>query len=239
MEKSKLEKFITKYNLGGSCESVIFNSDGDTLTVRCISDDKNVLGEVSVENISFPKGEFAVYDTKKLKAMLSVLDENLTVKANVKEKKTTGLDMTDGNTKVTFVLADPSVVPNVPTVDKVPAMDFAITLDEKFINTFIRAKSALNDVETFTVTSEGIDNTASVVIGQSSNNTNRIVVTANTDKKVKLDPISFSTNYFREILNANKDITNGTLEVSSKGLSIVRFVANGFTSVYYLVRITI
>ena len=48
MEKSKLEKFITKYNLGGSCESVIFKSDGSGLSVRSISGDKNVLGEVSV-----------------------------------------------------------------------------------------------------------------------------------------------------------------------------------------------
>jgi len=239
MEKSKLEKFITKYNLGGSCESVIFKSDGDTLTVRAISDDKNVLGEISVENIKFPEGEFGVYETKKLRAILSVLDESLTIKPNVNNSKTTGLNITDGNTKATFVLADASIIPAVPDLKKLPPMDFTISLDEKFVSTFIKAKGALSEVETFAVMSKGEDKVAEVVIGHSSLNTNRITVTAKTDKAVKMDAINFSANYLREILNANKDVNNGTFQVSSKGLSVVKFEANGFTSTYYLVQISI
>lgn len=239
MEKSKLEKFITKYNLGGSCESVIFKSDGSGLSVRAISGDKNVLGEVSVENLSFPEGEFGVYETKKLRSILGVLDENLTIKPNVNNGKTTGLNITDNDTKATFVLADASVIPVVPDLKKLPPMDFTITLDEKFVNTFVKAKGALSEVETFAVTSKGEDNTASVVIGHSSLNTNRITITAKTDKAVKMEPISFSANYLREILNANKEISNGTFHVSSKGLSVVKFSANGFTSTYYLVQISI
>ena len=50
MEKSMLERFISKYNLGGSCESVLWKSDGTDITVKCISDDKNVLGIVTVRN---------------------------------------------------------------------------------------------------------------------------------------------------------------------------------------------
>lgn len=239
MEKSKLEKFITKYNLGGSCESVLFKSDGDTLSVRAISDDKNVLGEISANSINFPEGEFGVYETKKLRSILSVLDENVTIKPNVTNGKTTGLNITDGNTKATFVLADASVIPAVPDLKKLPPMDFTISLDEKFVTTFIKAKSALSEVDTFAVISDGEDKVASVVIGHSSLNTNRITVSATTDKAVKMDAISFSANYLREILNANKDISNGTFQVSSKGLSVVRFDANGYTSTYYLVQISI
>jgi len=239
MEKSKLEKFITKYNLGGACESVIFKSNGTDLTVRAISDDKNVLGEVQVKNINFPEGEFGVYETKKLRSILSVLDENLTVKPNVTNGKTTGLNVTDGTTKATFVLADASVIPAVPDLKKIPPMDFSIQLDEKFISTFIKAKSALSDIETFAVMSDGESKTASVVIGHSTLNTNRISVTALTDKAVKMEPISFSASFLREILNANKEISNGTFQISSKGLSVIRFDANGYTSTYYLVQISI
>ncbi len=239
MEKSKLEKFITKYNLGGSCESVIFKSDGDTLSVRAISDDKNVLGEVSVEDIKFPEGEFGVYETKKLRSILSVLDENFTIKPSVNNGKTTGLGITDGSTKVTFVLADATVIPAVPDLKKLPPMDFTITLDEKFVSTFIKAKGALSEVETFAVMSKGEENTAEVVIGHSTLNTNRITVTAKTDKVVKMEPISFSANYLRDILTANKEVTNGTLQVSSKGLSVAKFSGNGYTSTYYLVQISI
>lgn len=239
MEKSKLEKFITKYNLGGSCESVLFKSDGNTLSVRAISDDKNVLGEVSVDDISFPEGEFGVYETKKLRSILSVLDENITIKANVTNGKTTGLNLTDNSTKATFVLADASVVPQVPDLKKLPPMDFTITLDEKFVSTFVKAKGALSDVETFAVMSDGEDSSASVVIGHSTLNTNRISITAKTDKSVKMAPINFSANYLREILTANREITTGTLQVSSKGLSVAAFEANGFISKYYLVQISI
>jgi hypothetical protein len=239
MEKSKLEKFITKYNLGGSCESVLFKSDGDTLSVRAISDDKNVLGEISVDDINFPEGEFGVYETKKLRSILSVLDENITIKANITNGKTTGLNITDSSTKATFVLADASVVPQVPDLKKLPPMDFTITLDEKFVSTFIKAKGALSEVETFAVISDGDDKTATVVIGHSTLNTNRISITAKTDKSTKIAPINFSANYLREILTANREITTGTLQVSSKGLSVATFEANGFTSKYYLVQISI
>jgi len=238
MEKSKFERFIGKYNLGGACESVTFKSDGDTLSVRTISDDKNVLAEVSVESIKFPEGEFGVYDTKKLRSILSVLDENLTVKTNTSSGKVTGIDLTDGNTKATFVLADQSVIPAVPDLKKMPPVDVTITLDEKFVNTFVKAKNALTEVETFAVMSEGEDKTASVVIGHSTNNTNRIYITATTNEVTELQPISFSANYLREILSANKDVKNGTLKISSKGLAIASFNADGFTSTYYLVQIS-
>jgi hypothetical protein len=236
MQKTKFEKFISKYNLGGSCESVVFKSNGTDLTVRAISDDKNVLGEVVFKNATFPEGDFGVYETKKLRSILSVLDENLEIKVNSANDKVTGLNITDGETKATFVLADISVVPAVPELKKLPPMDFTITLDEKFVNTFIRAKGALSEVDTFTVISDGKDATATVVIGHSNINTNRIAINAITDKTVELAPINFSAKYFKEILVANKDATNGTLEVSSKGLARATFEVDNISTTYYLVQ---
>lgn len=237
MEKSKFERFISKYNLGGSCESVLLKSEGGTLSVRSISDDKNVLGEIVASNINFPEGEFGIYDTKKLRSILSVLEDSLSVTAQTSGDKVTALNITDGSTKTTFVLADQSVIPTVPELKKLPPMDFTISLDAKFVNTFIKAKGALSEVETFTVMSEGNDNTTSVVLGYSSTNTNRIVITANTNASVQMEPISFSANYLREILSANKEVTNGTLEVSSKGLAKASFEFDGTTSAYYLVQV--
>ena len=237
MEKSKFERFIAKYNLGGSCESVLLKSAGKKVSVRTISDDKNVLGEINVSNIDFPEGEFGIYDTKKLRSILSVLEEHLAINAQVTGDKVTALNITDNSTKTTFVLADQSVIPSVPELKKLPPMDFTITLDAKFINTFIKAKGALSEVETFAVTSKGDENTASIVLGHSSLNTNRITITAKTDKAVKMEPISFSAKYLREILVANKDAKGGQLEISSKGLAKTSFTSDGITSTYYLVQI--
>jgi hypothetical protein len=238
MERTKLEQFIVKYNLGGSCESVTWKSDGDTLSVRSMSDDKNVLSEIVAEKMGFPTGEFCVYETKRLRSMLNVLGETITVTPNMSGDKVTGLTVIDGSTKATVALADAAVIPAVPELKKIPTIDVTIQLDEKFINTFIRAKGALNEAETFTVMSDGTDTTASVVLGHSVNNNNRIAVTATTTAKTKLAAISFSANYLREILNANKDAKSGTLEISSKGISVARFTVGGFSSTYYLVQIT-
>ncbi len=239
MERTKLEQFIIKYNLGGACESVVWKSDGDTLSVRSMSDDKNVLSEVIATAMGFPKGEFCVYETKRLRSMLNVLGDTMTVTPNLSGDKVTGLTVTDGSTKATIALADTSVIPVVPELKKIPTIDVVIHLDEKFINTFIKAKNALADAESFTVMSDGTEATASVVLGHSTNNSNRIAVTANTTVKTKLEPISFSANYLREILNANKEAKSGTLEISSKGISVARFDVGGFSSTYYLVQIVI
>ena len=238
MEKSKLEKFISKYNLGGSCESVILSSNGNSLSVRSISDDKNVLIEASVDNVSFPAGEFGVFETKKLRSILNVLYDVLSVSVIENNNTISGLSISDNSTKATFVLADPTVIPVVPELKKIPPMELTIELDEKFVNTFIKAKSALNDVETFAVISDGETSVASVVIGHSSLNTNRISIAAQIDSPTKMAPINFSANYLREILVANKEIKTGTLEVSSKGIAMVKFNMNDYVATYYLVQIT-
>ena len=48
MNKSKFDGFINRYNLGGEIESVMIKSDDSNLSVRMISDDKTLLGDVSV-----------------------------------------------------------------------------------------------------------------------------------------------------------------------------------------------
>ena len=48
---------------------------------------------------------------------------------------------------------------------------------------------------------------------------------------------SFSSNLFKEILQANKDCISGTLEVSAAGLARVIFTGPSYTSTYYLVQL--
>ena len=235
MEKSKLERFISKYNIGGACESVKLVSNGTELSVRSISDDKNVLAEIVSHDMSFPAGEFSIYETKKLRSLLGVLGEKLKVAPNSANGKSVGLNLSDSDTKVTFVLADESVIPKVPDLKKLPPVDIEIILDEKFVNTFAKAKGALSEVDTFTVTSDGTD--THIVIGDSTLNTNRVNIKVNTKSNAKIDPISFSANYLKEILLSNKEIKDGILKVSSKGISVAEFDGEGFTTKYYLVQI--
>lgn len=237
MEKSKFEKFIGKYNLGGSCESVLLKVDNTTLSTRAISDDKNVLCEVSAPSMGIDTGEYAVYETAKLRSLLGVLGETLSVDVKKSNEKAVGVKFDDTNTEATFVLADTSVIPNVPDLKTLPPFNVTIEMDDMFVNTFVKAKGALADVETFTVMSDGTTNNADVILGYSSLNTNRVKIRATTNSAVAINPISFSAKYLREILVANKDAKGGKLEISSKGLARTTFTADGISSTYYLVQI--
>ena len=51
MQKSILLNLISKYNNVGKIESVAWELSGDTLKTRFISEDKSMIGEVSVKGV--------------------------------------------------------------------------------------------------------------------------------------------------------------------------------------------
>ena len=81
MNKSKLVSFISKYYLNGTVNSVILNSSSDKkqLSCRFISGDKNLLGEVKMDDWDFETSEIGIYSTDQLLKLLAVLDEDIRV----------------------------------------------------------------------------------------------------------------------------------------------------------------
>ena len=234
-----LERFISKYSCGGAAESVTWETDKKSLSTRFISADKNVLGEVKTTEVGFDKGEYSIFDTNTLRAMMGVLDDNIQITVNKvnDSAKSLGFCNPDGSTKTTFVLSDPSVIPSVPALKSIPDFDIEITLDSKFMQTFVKGKNALPDVETFTVVTE--DDKTQIVLGYSATqNTNRVAFQAELQEGEGVDrEVSFSARYLKEILLANKEAKSGVLKVSNKGLAYVTFDIDGFSVEYYLVEI--
>lgn len=235
MEKQKLNRFVSKYSLGGLVESVKWESKNGTLSTAFISDDKTVLGSVSMKEFEGNEYTLGVYDTSKLVKMLSVLGDTIDFSVSDVEGRPVSLKFKDGSTSINYMLADLSVIPNVPDLKKLPEFDVQIKLDDNFISKFIRAKSALSDESTFTfICKKGV---ASIIIGYSSINTNRVSIDVDASCEVDVDPISFSATYLKEILVANKDAKNALLEISTQGLSNVHFEVDEYTSDYFLVQI--
>ena len=232
MNKSKFDGFINRYNLGGEIESVMVKSDDSTLSVRMISDDKTLLGQVNVSETTFPNGEFGIYTTSQLKSLISVLDEGMSV-----EEVTGALKFSDKGTKVQYMLAAPSVIPAVPDLKALPPFDAEITVDDEFINKFVKSKGALSDVDTFTFTCGGDTNTGEIILGYSSINSNRISLNVNCVCQSNVEAISFSAKYLKAILVANKGSKSASMKISSKGLCHLSFNDGDFTSEYYLVEI--
>jgi hypothetical protein len=234
MKKSILDRFISKYNLSGVANAVILKSDGKSLATTFISDDKSVVGEVSTSELHMDQGAYAVYDTPQLRAMLAVLDEDITVKVNNTNGKNTSLSFSDASgVKTNFVLASEDNIPKAPASKKaMPNFEVVSMIDKVFIERFIKAKGALPDVETFTVLCDG--KSAQIVLGHSKMNTNRVTLPLPASTADKIDPINFHARYLKDILVANKEAERGKIEVSSQGIARVTFEITDFAVTYYL-----
>ena len=209
MEKQSLNRFVSKYNLAGLVESVKWESSEGSLTTSFISDDKSVLGSVTMKEFDSSDASFGVYDTTKLTKMLSVLGNDVDFSINDIDGKPVSLKFKDGSTSVNYMLADLSVIPNVPDLKQLPEFDTEIKLDSNFITKFIKAKGALADENNFTFTcKDGKNGSGQIILGYSNINTNRINIDVDcTCSKDSVEPISFSANFLKEILVANKEAT--------------------------------
>jgi hypothetical protein len=230
MNRSKFDGFVNRYNLGGEVESVMIKSDDTNLSVRMISDDKTLLGDVTVTESEFPNGEFGIYTTSQMKGLLSVLDDAITV-----EEVTGALKFSDKGTKVQYMLAAPSVIPAAPDLKALPPFDAEVTLNDDFVNKFIKSKGALSDADTFTFTCK--DGKGEIILGYSSINSNRISISVDCKCDGDIEPIAFSSKYLKAILTANKGSKTSSLKISSKGLSHVSFEDGDYKSNYYLVQV--
>jgi hypothetical protein len=234
MEKQNLNRFVSKYNLAGLVESVKWESKDGSLSTSFISDDKSVLGNVTMKEFDGTNSTFGVYDTTKLTKMLSVLGESVDFSINDIDGKAVSLKFKDNSTSVNYMLADLSVIPNVPDLKQLPPFNVEIKLDSNFISKFIKAKGAL-DENNFTFVCK--DGKGQIVLGHSNINTNRISIDVDCTCDGDVQPISFSATYLKEILVANKEATDATLKISSQGLSHIRFEIDNYESNYYLVEI--
>ena len=234
MEKQSLNHFVSKYNLAGLVESVKWESKDGSLTTSFISDDKSVLGNVTMKEFDGTDASFGVYDTTRLNKMLSVLGNDVDFSINDIDGKPVSLKFKDGSTSVNYMLADLSVIPNVPDLKQLPDFNVEIKLDSNFISKFIKSKNAL-DENNFTFTCK--DGKGQIILGFSNINTNRINIDVDCVCDGDIEPISFSATYLKEILVANKEATDATLKISSQGLSHIHFEIDNYESNYYLVEI--
>jgi hypothetical protein len=166
--------------------------------------------------------------------MLGVLDSDVEFSISDIEGKAVSLKFKDKATSVNYMLADLSVIPSVPDLKQLPDFNVKIKLDQRFIRTFISAKGALADENSFTFTCK--DGKGQIILGFSNINTNRISIDVDCECEGDIQPISFSATYLKEILVANKEASDATLNISSQGLSHIHFEVDGYTTNYYLVE---
>ena len=233
MNKKTLTGYIQKYSLGNTVESVEWKCDNKILSTNFVSEDKTMMGEVILKDSGLENCSIGIYTTSQLLKMLSILGDDIKLSLSKVDEKYTGIKSSDTNMNTDYVLADPDVIPKVPTLKELPKFTTEITIDDNFINQFIKAKNALSDIDYFTIVDKG---NPQLIIGYSAINSNRIKYNILTKGDSNLDHISFSSDYFKEILLSNKDMENGKLEISSDGLARITFSDSKYKTTYYLIQ---
>jgi hypothetical protein len=233
MEKSKLLGFINRYHLNGNCEAVIVKETGTGVTCNLIDSDQTVVGLVEWKTDPFIKGELGINHTGTLIKMLSALNENINIDVKSSSGKNYSMEIKEGSTKMTFMLADTTVIPAVPAINQQPEYEVSIDLDDLFTNRFIKAKNALPDAKNFAVQVK--EGKTRFIINYTTINADNISFEIDGGTTA-IEPIMFSADKLKEILTANKG-DMGTLHVSSQGLAKVEFRGQDFDSNYFLVQL--
>ena len=234
MEKSKLVSFISRYYLGGNCEAVTLKEDGDSINCELIDGDQTVVGKIKWNTTPFMKGALGINHTGALTKMLSAVSENINIDVQEASGKNYAMKISEGSTKLTFMLADTSVIPAVPTINVEPQYHVSINVDDSFINRFIKAKNALPDARNFAVQVKG--GKIIFVINYTTINADNISFEMGSTPNTDMEPICFSADKLKEVLTANKG-DMGTLHISPDGLARIDFTGTDFESSYWLVQL--
>jgi len=233
MEKSKLQAFINRYYLAGNCEAVILKEDGDGINCELIDMDQTVVGKIQWKTNPFMKGSLGINHTGALTKMLGAVGENINIDVKDASGKNYAMKISEGNTQLTFMLADTTVIPAVPTINAEPDYVVTIPVNEEFISKFIKAKNALPDAKNFAIQVQ--NGKIKFIINYTTVNADNISFEMDGGSEA-IEPICFSADKLKEILVANRGDA-GHLHVSTEGLARINFSGTDFDSTYWLVQL--
>ena len=240
MKKAILDSFIKRYNLGNSIPKVKwkYSATDKTLHCRAAADNRSFVVDVILSDFTdFGPQDTVVCigDTEKVKAMMKPFGEDINLTINKNGDRVLGFTVSDADCESYCTAADPSAIdPVAKNLQDVPEYHVVIPITEEFLTKFMAARSALDDVETFSV---GMNKKGlfEVVVGYTTANSNRIRLTpATLPDKNKIDAaLAFPIKNLAEVFKANSDITDGQLAINSNGIVRAYFKNDRYTCTYY------
>ena len=233
ISKKVISNIVSKYSLGNHIEQVKWVIENKKLNINFINDSKNLVGFIKYnKDIGLKDGNYGIFNTSQLIKCLNILDGDILVEAN-----TSKLNLADTNYEIKFSLADPAVIPSVPSITNPDQFSVSFDINNEFITRFVKSKDALSELDTFTVeTREGFTG-EELVFTVGTNITNTIEFTVEAKINESFDPVPFDSNLLKEILKANRDYDSGEIRISKNGLLDAHFKCEDDLSTgYYLVR---
>lgn len=233
IKKAVLEKFIEKYILSGSIQKVKFQVSNKELLTEFISEQKSVIGKVKLKDFDEEDLECLVYDSSQLVKFLGSLSSDIKIEfIKNSSSQVRAIKLSDEVKNINFSLSDIELASKVPTPKALPIMEIEILVTPELVDNFIKSKSAL-DYTTFYVKKED-DRVKFIIAASLEENSNQISVDTGFDLTTSFPTAKYDSNFFKDILNANKKASVGKISISSKGLIYASFIDGDYTSEYYL-----
>lgn len=240
MNKATFTNFIKKYYIDGEIESVIIKSENNTSLVNFVSTNKDLVGNLTWGNSTIPDSEIAIFNTSKLLDLVNILSDDFTFNFEQNKGIFDRILLKDPSYKLSYKLSDKFMIPKVPIIQEPKNYDVTVDIDLKFINSFIKAKGALSEIDRFTIMTDYDDNNKQIVtilIGDKTSYSNKIEFETPASFVIPYsDPIPFPAKMFKNILNINKKAQKGNLYLSEEGLLKLIFEEDTQVSSYFMVR---
>ena len=244
MKKERFMDFIKRYHLGGKIESVVWNVENETLSIKFVAIDRSMLGMLELKDFDgiTDSVSLGVLTTSQLVKLLDFVGDDVTIGLDKVDQgdeiKVTSMKLSDGSRRANFMLADLAVIPKPKYIKDMPEFGVTLKIVKDDIDSFNKGKSALPETKSFTMLKNPKTNQYELVIGYSSQASNSAYLPVEHSVLKDIDrPISFSADFFKEILTANKTANSIVAEISDEGLCHVNVKDGDFNIDYYLAEI--
>jgi hypothetical protein len=241
INKSELQRIISKYSLNGMVESVKWATQNKQLNIKFNAPTKDMIGEVTHTNFDLADSEIAVYDTPQLDKLLSITSGDLDLQLEKIGKVFTRLVIGDVNYTLSYTLSDLMLIQEPGIVKDPDNYTVECTLESDAISSIIKAKNALqSDLVLFVVgrNFDG-DQVLTLMFGDASSHTNKIeyIIPGTKIEDDVLDfKVPFNSEMLKTVLSSNKDANSAIMSLNTQGLLKLVFSGENWTSTYYMVR---
>jgi hypothetical protein len=224
MEKQSLVSIIDKYYLNGIGEKVKWTVKDNVVTIKTFSPTKDMVGVVTAP-FEFPDSEFVIFDTSKFLKLVGICNQFLTMDIQLEGKIATKLLLADSEYNLEYALANLMLAPNVNFTVNDFESDYEFTIDNEFINTWIKAKKALNSDTTIIKAYNDEDDVPKVnfILGEPEGHSNKIQFEVPiTNLVMDSATLKFNADYLKAIFDANYGAV-GNAYVSNDGAMKLEF----------------
>tara|TARA_Y100000361_G_C11102746_1_gene312893 strand:- start:80 stop:802 length:723 start_codon:yes stop_codon:yes gene_type:complete len=237
ISKNVIQSVISKYYLNGLNNQVKWRIKDNTLTIY--AGEKGRVCKVHLKDFQLEDGELGVFDTDKLSKLISITNGDLSITLEKIKSVFTKMHIADLNFDLTYSLADILILGKTTWYEDPDTWEIDVDLQMEDVDHLIKAKNALSDVNNMLITTtEDFDNNkvCEFIFGDNTGFSNKITYQLRGEINESDISVPFDSDIFKSILNSNKDMPTGKLQLSKKGMMKLMFNSDDIESVYYIAR---